>query len=324
MRTTLGDLKSKYRIAEALNIPPDDSRFPTYVNEAIQRMLNMGRWWGTLAKYSFLATSGMITLPRQIATIERVSLSHQPVPLRDMLYEFIENSWGTRGEHSGTVEALYRGRYPIFSDIVPAGKKVRVQCDLSSDVGKFILVLGFDDSGNWIRTSQNGVVSDGEVVALSQTPGTTTSNYFSVVTDLQAPGTLDGQWWVYELDVEATTTRMIGQYNYDDTRPSLARYFFPCIGSKKTLVECLVKLDFIPVAEDSDYCLIGNPAALKEMCMAIRAKEENRLSDSVALETMAVKLLDQELDTYLGAGRNIGINIISGGITSDDPIQTFI
>lgn len=322
-RLTFADIKAS-RICEALNIPPTDTRLASYVNEAIQRLLQKGRWWGTMAKYAFTATSGCITLPRQIATIEKVAQDNQVIDLHDFWYEFIDNGWGTRDSDSSGLEALFKGRFPIFSDIIPPGKRVRCLCDLASDVGKEVLILGYDDDNNWIRTTQSGVVADGELIALAQTPGTTSVNNFQVVTDIQAPATLNGQWWLYELDTATLVTRMIGQYQYDEVRPSFARYLFPAIGSTNALVEALVKLEFIPVKNDADYSLIGNLAALKKECMAVKAEEENRFQDAVALEAMAVKLLDEELDHYLGAGRNLGINIISQSITSNDPVATFL
>jgi len=251
-----------------------------------------------------------------------LALCHRPTPVRDFWYEFLDFGWGTRTSESGTQEAMLVGRYPVFSDIVPTNKKVICQCDVASDVGKQILVLGYDDNGNWIRTTQGGVILDGELITLAQTPGTTSTNFFSVITDIQIPEDMDGQWWLYEYDTILTTSRMIGRYQFMETRPSYARYLFPSIGTNSTLVECLVKLDFIPVEQDTDYCLIGNIPALKKMCMAVKAEEENRFQDAVALEAMAVTLLDQELSHYLGEGRTIGVNVINSGI--GQAVETFI
>lgn len=326
MRTTFSDIKAS-RIPESVNIPPTDARLLAYVNEATQRLMHKGRWWGTVQKYTMQATAGMITLPKQVASIEKVALARQPVPVRDFWYEFLDNGWGTRditGSDSGQNEGLMQGRYPIFSDVVSPDKKLILQCDVATDIGKAVLVLGYDDNNNWIRTIQSGVVADGEVVLLAQTPGTTTVNNFAVITDLQVADDLDGQWWLYEYDTVTTLQRMIGHYQYDEVRPSYARYFFPSIGTTTTLVECLVKLEFVPMRQDTDYCLIGNLGALKKMCMAVKAEEENRYTDALALEQMAAQLLDAELDHYLGAGRTLGINIIGSSIGVNQPIETFM
>ena len=321
MRVTLADVKAS-RIPESVNCPPADGRVVQYVNEAAERLLKKGHWWGTTAKYCISASSGMVTLPRQIATIEKIAIANQPAPVRDFWYEWLENGWGTRDENSGATEALFRARYPVFSDIIPADKKVNLICDLASDAGKEILVLGYDDLGNWIRTTQDGVVADGEVITLALTPGTLSTNKFASVTDIQAPSDLDGQWWLYEYDTTTDTQRLIGNYQYDEVRPSYARYWIPSIGTTATLVEALVKLDFVPVRVDTDYVLIGNIPALKLMCMAIKAEEDKDYQTSLLLEAKAIAELNSELAHYLGDGRTPSIHITGSSIGQNDPIYT--
>lgn len=328
-RTTFSDVQAS-RIPESLNIGPNDPRLYKYVNEATNRLLKAGKWWGTYARYRLCATAGLITFPKQIATIEAVALCGQPIPVHDMWYEFLANGWGTRRETCGPVECDYRGRYPTFSDIIGTDKKVRALCDVATDVGKTVLVLGYDTNGNWIRTTQGGVILDGEVITFAQSPGTNSTNLFSVVTDLQPPSNMDGQWWLYEYNTTDTTQRLIGQYNYDDLRPSFARYLFPSLRNctnnacAATLVEAICKLDFIPVKRPTDYLLIGDINALKFGCMAVKAAEENRYTDDTTLMNKAVLELDNELDHQLGAGRRIGVNVMGLNIGQVDPIPTLI
>lgn len=323
MRVTLADIKAS-RIPEAVNCPPEDARVVQYVNEAVERLLKKGHWWGCTAKYAFYATGGLITLPRQVASIEKVAVSNIPVPTRDFWFEWLENGWGTRDTTSGLDECLFVGRYPLFSDIVPAGKKVVLICDVAADVGKEVLVLGYDDLGNWIRTTQDGVMADGELIALAQTPGATSVSGFASVTDIQAPDDLSGQWWMYEKDTATDALRLVGQYQYDETRPSFARYLISSLGatSAATLVEALVKLEFIPVKSDSCYSLIGNIPALKLMCMAIKAEEDKQWDTATLLEAKAIAELNAELAHYLGEGRAPSINVVGSGIGDADPIYT--
>ncbi len=328
-RLTLADVKNS-RVPSSVNIPPSDPRLVEYVNEATQRLLKAGKWWGTYGRYRLCATAGLITFPRQIATIEAVALCGRPIPVHDMWYEFLENGWGTRKDGDGICECDYRGRFPVFSDIIGTDKKVRLVCDVGTDIGKTVLVLGYDANGNWIRTTQGGVLLDGEVVVLAQTPGTLSVNLFSAVTDIQVQQPMDGQWWLYEYDTTLLTQRLIGQYQYDDNRPSFARYLFPSIRNcssgncTSTLVEAICKLDFIPVVRDTDYVIIGDIMALKFACMASKAAEEERYSDETSLMNKAVQELENELDHYLGSGRRIGINVVGSSIGQVDPIPTLI
>jgi hypothetical protein len=354
MRITFSDAKNS-RLPSQIGACPTDQRFADLLNEAQERLLICGMWWGTVQKWRFCATDGCVALPSQFATLEAVALCGRPIALRDQFYEFLENGFGIRGQTvvsttqgvtspccggvsgiCGIQEALYRGHYPTFADIQPTGKKLQLVCDKITDVGKPVLCLGYDDNNNWIRTTQGGVVSDGEVVLLNQGSGSVSVNNFSAVTDLQPPSNLDGQWWLYEYTVANAAQRLIGQYQYFDVRPSFARYFFPSIipqvvngACSQVLVEALVKLDFIPVKKDTDYLVIGSLPALKEMMMALSKAEDEpdalrKVQIVSAGQTVAKMILDQQLDHYLGSGRKMGMQIVGSSIGDVIPVPTVL
>lgn len=335
MRRTLADIKSS-RIPKVLGMCSTDERIAKYANEAIERLLPEGHWWGTTQKFRICATDGCITLPPQIATIERAAVCKIPVPIHDFWFEFLPNGAGVRGCDDCWEEANYQGQFPAFSDIIGSNKKLRFICDLSSDVGKQVLALGYDENGNWIRTIQGGLMLDGELITLAQSPGTTSSSYFSNITDLQFPDDMDGQTWLYEFNTSNAVLRMIGKYEYWETRPSYARYSFPSITSscdsstcKQTSVEMIGKLEFVPVKNDTDYLLIGNIPALKEMMVAINRAEnepDNEKANNIILKglTIAKSILDRELAHYMGDGRKIGIEVVGAGVASSDPIPEIL
>lgn len=234
-------------------------------------------------------------------------------------------------------EALYRGRFCTFKDIIPTGKKLNFVCDLASDVGKQVLALGYDDNGNWIRTNQGGTIKDGELVAFAQGAGTNSTNNFSSINDLQLPSNMDGQSWLYEYKVSDATRRLIGKYEYFETRPHYARYFFPSITTStcddneccQTAVEIIGKFEFIPVKVDTDYLIIGNIPALKELCVAIVNAE--KAPDSIAKNqimtsgyAMAMNELDSELRHYRGSGLVTGINIVGSSIYNNNPVESLL
>jgi|SRR6516165_742360 hypothetical protein len=356
MRITLFDAKNS-RLPSQVGACPTDPRFLDLLNEAQERLLICGKWWGTVQKWRFCATDGCVALPSQFATLEAVAVCGRPIAVRDQFYEFLENGFGIRGQTvttttqgttspccggvsgvCGIQEALYRGHYATFADIQPTGKKLQLVCDKLTDVGKQALVFGYDDNNNWIRTSQSGVFNDGELITLGQAPGTVSVNNFSVVTDIQPPQNLDGQWWLYEYTVASAAQRLIGQYQYFDLRPQFARYFFPAILPQvgqppgtcaQVLVEALVKLEFIPAKKDTDYLLIGCLPALKEMMMALQKAEDEpdalrKVQIVAAGQQVAKQILDQQLDHYLGSGRKMGMNIVGSSIGDVIPVPTLL
>jgi len=352
MRITLADARAS-RIPNVIGACNDDVRFLAILNEAIQRLLTKGLWWGTYARYRICAINSCITLPSGMATIETAAQCGVPISVVDQWYEFLENGLGTvngstasdgsncsscggvggRNFGCGMPGAYMRGRFPTFSDMVGTTEKLRFVCDLASDVGKEVLALGYDENSNWIRTSQGGVIRDGEVIDLAQAPGADSTNYFSVLTDIQFPNDMDGQTWLYARKPADSTQRLIGKYQYHDTRPSFARYFIPGIcnndSSCPTTVEIMAKHDFIPVKNDTDYLIIGNLPALKTMCMAINNAEHepnavNKTAIMVAGYKEAIGELDSELDHYLGSGRRIGINVMGSSIYASDPVPVLV
>jgi hypothetical protein len=265
--------------------------------------------------------------------------------LRDYWYEFLENGFGTQSDNEAyfrgggvltSNQTIYRGRYPTISNIIGTDKNLLLNCDVPTDAGKVVLVLGYDENGNWVRTTQNGIVCDGEAIPLSQAPGTFSSTFFSSITDIQAPDGLDGQWWLWEYQQSSGTQRLIGHYDYNDTRPAYARYLLPfCPQSsgggdiKRVPVDIVGKLDFIPVVKDSDYLVIGNLPAIKEMMMALNAAENEqsgagKVQIISAGELSAKNQLENELDHYLGSGRRIGINVLGSSIGEVDPVPFII
>lgn len=331
-RTTLKMVKAS-RIAEAINLRTTDARFLQYLNECIQRLLQKGKYWGTFGRYAISVDSQILTLPAHIDTPEAINIGKVPMPLRSPWFEFLALGYGTRDStiSNGINECIYRGTSPTFKDI-PAATTLTVLCDVSADVGKTVRVLGYDASGNWVRTEVAGVWGDGEEVALAQGAGMASTTTFTRVTDIQAPDDLEGKWWLYAGTIAGT---LIGTYEYWETNPAYKQYLIPFVSTTLTTVEVMGKLAFYPVKKDTDYPLIGNIAALKLGCMACKAEEEHNWAEAQLLwnggkmrdgtvRIGAVQELDDELKHHVGDGIVQGINLINGNSGYSTPVETLI
>jgi hypothetical protein len=338
MRLLFSDVQNS-TIPDVLGINGTADKFRRVINEAQHRLLISGTWWDTTARFRICTYGGCVTMPRQIATIEAVAMCGRPVPIRDFWFEFLENGSGLRGQNccSCWPEAIMKGHFPTIVDIVGVTSKVLAVCDLQADVGAKVTILGYDINGNWIRTQQNGVWTDGEVITLTASPGTQSVNYFSSVTDVQASGSMNGQWWLYQYDPITTSQILLGNYQYDEGRPNYARYYFPSIYNlaagvptgQKFAVDIIGKKEFIGVKEPTDYMIISNIAALKEMAMAmIKSQDEQDGVKSntilMAGQRMAEKVLNDELDHYLGQGRRAGITIEGSNHGAAEEIPNFL
>jgi hypothetical protein len=224
MRITLNDLMQS-RVPSNLGICSTDKRLVAWANEAQERLLYEGKWWGTVARFSICTTKGCLTLPREIAVVEAVNVCGNPVPVRDFWYQFLANGPGSwqqfngiwnDGTWSGCANGglLQKENRPTFGEIGMTPSQISFACDVSTDVGKKVLVLGYDLNNNWIRTIQNGAYADGEMIALAQGGGSTSVTFFSNVTDIQFQSPMDGQSWLYVIDTSLSPTSGSVQHGF--------------------------------------------------------------------------------------------------------------
>lgn len=327
MRVTLGNAKDPMSgIARVLNLSPTDARFTGYVNESIQRLIQTGElFWGTYARYQFCLTDGCLVWPREIAAIESVAVCSSPLTIRNQWFEFIDSVGlqgdGSSGCSSGSCGWPYggtcgggnmydRGTVPTFADIIGASKKIKVYCDIAEAAGAKILLQGFDANNNWIQTEVAGVWTDGEYVSLNAAVPQTSTKFFSSLVSVQKPIT-KGAVRLYEYDTVLTTQRALAVYEPSETNPVYRRTMIPGLSNgsgddedecNTTQVTVMAKLEFIPAIVDTDWLLIGNLPAIKDMCQSIRKAENNEFSESVQWEARAVQALRRELSHYRGHG----------------------
>ena len=77
-------------------------------------------------------------------------------------------------------------------------------------------------------------------------------------------------------------------------------------------ITIFARLQHVPVSQDNDAFVIGNLAALKLMCMAIKAEEEGRAQEAEIFESKAVRELEGELSAYMGDGVGTQLNLERG------------
>jgi hypothetical protein len=310
MRATFQDALDS-SIPKILNLSPTDPRCVRYVNEATQRLVTRGKWWGTVGRFRFCTEDDCLTWPRQIAAIEAVAVCDRPITIRNGWFEFLESGYGLQDSHGicGGPNLFDRGECCTFADIRGTNKKIKVYADVPESSGAKILIQGYDQNDNWIRTEPNGVGTgweDGEYVGLDSATPQTSTKFFKAVTSVQKPET-NGVIRLYELDTSDSTQRAIAIYEWDETRPTYRKSQIPGLSSNgatcntKT-VTVVAKLAFIPVKKATDWLLIGNIPALKDMCMAIYKRENNLPMDSAAYEASAINELQKELSHHRGSG----------------------
>lgn len=326
MRTTLADVKAS-QIPKALGMAGCNAEFLNIVNEAIQRLV-MGPdlYWEVYQRYRFIATNGLVTWPRQVASVIKLAFDSQPYRLHNEWFEFLDSGYGVRVKEDCDNRGVDRGTSCLISDIdVSAGtnpKTLKFYSSVTETAADKIIVRGYDDSGDWVRTQVGGSWVDGEhiqVPPLSTTPRTSIYNW-SAVTDIIKPIT-NGEILLYERNTVTGDQRKIGHYETDETRPSYRRTLVLGAGEASAddtaeetchrTVTAVIKREFMQVRNDNDHLLIGNIPALKEMCMAVRRRETGRIAEAEVYEAKARQLLDREISHYIGPSNNVPLNVVA-------------
>ncbi len=303
-------------IARVIGVCDSDARIISYLNEAQERLIPKGKWVGTLVRYRVCLNNSCITVPRQVETIEAWALCNFPGEIRNAFYEFVGNGPGLQTDKCGSPHQLIdRGTACVFNDMSGSNSFVNVQSSVAEAADARILIRGYDENAQWIRTQEpaaSGTWIDGEYVAINTT-GTRSVNKFSSVTETIKPVT-KGPVRLYEWpQALGANYQQIAYYESDETIPIYRRYLIPniansgqCCGSTSDCedksVTLLVKLRHMPVTNDNDFLILGNLAALKLMVQSILKSERNLFAEAEAYEAKAVQLLQEELSSYMGDG----------------------
>ena len=315
MKLLLKDVKPD--AARILSMASTDTRVVDYINEAQERLMYKGKWPGTYIRYELTQSNGAITWPRQLETIEAVSISGSSGTIRDSWFEFLESGPGLMDKAGADALTLVdRGEAPCFTDLDVSDdidKRIRVKYK-NLDNGKSIILQGYDENGAWIRSNISGTVIDGEKVTFDTTSDpleTSTGYYLADTTNkFQILSAVVKDVTSYELklfEIEATgdvSERAIAQYEPSETKPHYRRSLIPGLADDNTDVTVTIvgKARFIPAVVDDDWLHINIKAAIKEMIMSISLAEKLMTQESMAHEARAESILQDYLMHYIGDG----------------------
>lgn len=347
-RLTWGSIRPT--IEKVLNLCSGDARALDFCNRACQRLLEEGKWVGTMARYRFCAENSCIVLPRQLETVEAFAICSTPMPFHSAWFEFLGNGtylqdgdscssgWGC-----GT-SAIDRDEVGSFDNVIGADKKLAVLCDVAEDAGAYITLQYYNDSAQWVRTQVGAEWIDGERVTFGAV-----GQYVPTASEVMASGFVraikpvtKGMVRLYELNTGVTpnTYRPLAYFEPDETIPVYRRIQIPGIGvsssddCQKTSVTIIAKKRFIPVAKDDDFLSISHPEAIRMGVQSIWKSENNMPAeasiymnggiDPITRNRIegAIPVLQAQLRQYRGAGTVAPMKMIgaetfgAGGIPS--------
>lgn len=335
---TFGDLKNPPSSLPAkVNLCATDPRFGDLCNRAHGVLLDHGSWWGTEMEANLAVLDACIVMPACVQTILGIRACDRPVSLENEWYRLTPgfNPQRFAGGCSGSMWWEYRDNVPSF-ELLTKASILRVFTNSARDYGKKIKFIGYDKNGVWVRTVQNGVMQDGEVVTLAAVFADTVTTWISVTAIIKDE--TEDSVRVFSYTAADATLVPFGLYHYWETKPSYQRW--KIVGYRqlsqpgccpKNQIVARVKLQFIPVKYDDDLFLIQNRQAMEYAVQAMKAIDDgnNALADVLLygskdnLRIGAIPLLEQELRSN-GGDRFTGNVQIVGTRTTRREMAGFI
>jgi len=332
MRTTVHDIRLS-RIPSTLgHCAADLPSLCSYLNEATLRLIEAGGnegWYGGYAKVAFDVdpNNPFITVGREIARLEDIAVCSTPVFINNPFYEFLHFGCGIQRQQpdcagrtnsrcgcQDDVQAFDRNTVPTMKDITP-GNKLRIYMTNAADTGKRLFFQAKDANDKPIYTLDRGVPNNGFFITLdNNVPFVESPMNINSIQNV-AKDTTIGAVQVYGVNPSTDEQTLLSIYAPNETTPSYRRYFLQNLPQKccdcdspngVVQVTAMAKLEFVPVAVDTDFLLIGNIPALKEECQSIRYSEMD-VANAKQMSDMhhrnAIRLLNKELVHYLGKDR---------------------
>ena len=320
-RSTFRDFRES-RIPQAIGLcSADVPRLLQFCNAATLRLVQAGGetgWWGGWYKTVFnVESTGMLTLPREVARVINLAACQTPMRIENQFYEFLEASIGPQTETNTCTSgccfptAMYdRGTVPLMRDIDSTNQKLRIYLTDSRDAGKRVLFKGIDQNLRTIHSLDGTVDVDGLFVTLAA-PFVDTDSIYASVTGVIKDYTA-GDVLVYQVDVTTGAQVLLSILAPNEQNPSYRRYELRnipenCCGTAGTAqVMGIAKLEYVPVFSDTDFLIVGNLEAMKHEVMSIWNEEKDSVegAQKAAINHKhAIKLLQNELRHYLGTNR---------------------
>jgi hypothetical protein len=325
-RPTLATFRAQFP-SEVFGICQADPMVAAYANDSTERLLIDPKsadegWYGTsvtlnLKAYVFNHAAYVVT-PREIARLIVMSVSQQPLEIRNRFYEYLQFGNGLQPKHPGSrcgndwTHAYERDNVITLAPLLPTPQKIRIYTTDVRDIGLRVLLQGKNQNDQVVLMTDpvTGQSASGEYVGINL-PFTDSMEQYSVLTGIQK----DETWGVLQFfQVDPVTG---AQVELSAMEPSegvawyrrylvsgLPGHLLHHVAQGRPLyITAQGKLDFVPVINETDYLLIPNVPALLEEAQSLRYSRMdsgNSEQKSAIHHSRALALLRGQANHYLG------------------------
>ncbi len=274
----------------------NSSRFLEYLNQARERILNSGKWKGTVLNVLFEQLGGYISLPREGEALLGLHVNNSIFPVNSKWYEF---NVGGPGKIPESVEsmgfAIDLGENYCTIEDLDSPVEIVLEALNAEDEGQVIRLFGKDANGEEIFDA-NGV--RGEEIQLSTTPVSST-NVYSTLTQVNKGLTFG----YVKLYADETPDRLLANYAPSELNPLYRRYM---LKSKDDVsITGTMKLRYFPLCSESEPVVPANLGALKMALLALTYEDSNDLASAQQYWGNCYTLLDDQMREHRGSVRSL-------------------
>ena len=276
-----------------------------------------------------------IVWPKQVGTVLGVRFCQGVSPL-------IKNNWwrvagyapgGMDGYSGWRADAVIadNGTRPCQAEITgTTGKYIKYHITTLKDVGKTIKIFG-TQYGNQPIMEQDGSGNWTMGLALTATAaGVQSTMLVTKITSVVREAT-QKRTWLYSVDPTSSDLQMLGQYEPEETNPAyrcsriqnLNALPYELDDYERKIRHCtaLVKLEFVPAVDDTDWVLLSNLDALKLGIQGLKLEEANDDVQAQIKFQLAIKELNMELrDRFPSGQTTVQINSIGSHFPILNPV----
>jgi len=298
MRITLAEARPQLyqAIVPSLDNQANIDRFNSYLNLAQERLINSGKWNGTILPVRFYSPTGIITLPRRFVSALAAkwnkntgtdSWASGPIKIRNGWFSYLNpisdlwtaSYWPRYGYNETFFDDLGDG-FVTFANTTYDTYTIKVEIEDASDAGEVVVIKGKDTNNN-----------DVTIEVTLANPFSTDAQVFKGPITFFSKSMTSGNVNLYA--VSGANQEQIGAYESTETTASYHRYAVPNEPSVDYL-DVLCKIRFVPCGYDTDEVIVSNLGALKNMLMSLKWEDEGDMERSEMFFMKALQLLNGE------------------------------
>jgi len=280
-----------------------------FVHKVLHYMLISGQY-GAQRKFTFQATKGVITVPYELETPEKVKVDNEVGTVRDRWFEwypsndgFLKDCWPA--DRSLQEDPNY---YATVYDIPQGGRRIATLGTTLEADDAHLIVQGKDPTGRDIFTNHAGEQIRGAYLSIKKGTIVHTQVTFSEITNILKVKT-NGYVQLLWFTPETNTKGFLADYSPVEEIPEYRRFKIttPCNAVCKVTILGRIRLK--SYYSDRDVIPFDNLYSLTIAAQAVQANENNEQQIAQSKDNMLTSMIERENATKrIQNGKPIEVN----------------